>query len=164
MILNWKTIPGLPGYEASSSGQIRYQNKILNQWNRVRGYLGVRVNEKNMLVSRLVAIAFHGMPPDRKPECMHLDSIRKNNAASNLRWGSRSENMKMDIGNNHSHKGSSNKNSKITKSAVIAIRNAFKNKNGYHWGVKELAKKYKISPGHCSKIARRYHGGWRDSL
>ena len=47
------------------------------------------------LVHRLVCRAFHGPPPsDEHTDVRHLDGDKTNNRASNLAWGTRSENMR----------------------------------------------------------------------
>ena len=44
-------------------------------------------------VHRMVAEAFHGPKPSAQHEVRHLDGDRRNNAASNLAWGTRRENI-----------------------------------------------------------------------
>lgn len=47
------------------------------------------------LVHRLVCRAFHGPPPSNEhTDVRHLDGDKANNCASNLAWGTRSENMR----------------------------------------------------------------------
>ena len=40
---------------------------------------------------RLVALAFHGLPPDKSYTVDHIDRIKTNNNASNLRWATKAE-------------------------------------------------------------------------
>jgi HNH endonuclease len=51
---------------------------------------------KNIDVHVAVALAFHGPRPFPKAEVLHLDHDETNNTPNNLRWGTRSENLKMD--------------------------------------------------------------------
>ena len=44
-------------------------------------------------VHRLVAKAFHGLPPEGKNDCHHLDEDKLNNIPDNLQWVSRKTNM-----------------------------------------------------------------------
>lgn len=58
-----------------------------------RQYLSVRLAGKTRPIHRVVAEAF--IPnPDNKPEVDHIDGNKHNNNADNLRWVTRSENMK----------------------------------------------------------------------
>lgn len=101
----WRPIPGWEGrYEASSLGRIkslkrpfvpedRLLRPHLTQDGRWRVILsGGRGLHPGFLVHRLVALAFHGLPPTPKHEVCHGDDDRTNNTAANLRWGTKSEN------------------------------------------------------------------------
>lgn len=46
-----------------------------------------------MYVHRIVALTFIGVPPFAKSEVCHNDGNRRNNHYSNLRWGTRKENV-----------------------------------------------------------------------
>lgn len=50
------------------------------------GYRVVRYRGKLHQVHRLVCRAFHGLPPEDKPEVDHSDRCPSNNAAFNLHW------------------------------------------------------------------------------
>ena len=41
---------------------------------------------KGVSVSRTVALAFIGEPPEGKPQCDHINGDKKNNNVENLRW------------------------------------------------------------------------------
>lgn len=152
-------MPSVDGMEASTLGRIRYKGKILNQRPRVRNYLGVSFDGKNKLVHRLVAEAFHGAPL-HGAESMHLNHDPSDNSPDNLRWGTHADNMEMDRGNNHSFKGTENRNSKLSEAQVLAIKQAYQNRQSSKWGRAELAAKFGISETHCTRIARSYQGGW----
>lgn len=96
----WRTIPGFTSYEASSTGDVRrrahrkgaYSGRVLATKNH-QGYKFLSIfpdggKQKTVGVHRLVALAFHGTPPEDKPCACHKDSNRKNNRADNLYWGS----------------------------------------------------------------------------
>lgn len=57
------------------------------------GYCFVRIGDKAYPLQRVVAMAFIPNPAN-KPEVNHIDGDKKNNAASNLEWCTKSENMK----------------------------------------------------------------------
>lgn len=156
----WKNIPGHEGYFASSFGRIKKGDRVLNQSIRVRNYLGVRVSKKTWLSHRLVLMAFWGMPPSDKPEGMHLNGDPRDNRIENLRWGSHAENMAMDRGNNHAHKGVRNPNRKLTMAAVNEIRRTYDNRTSHFWGATKLAKKFGIRNLQVQLIATRKPGGW----
>ena len=96
----WKLVPGYDGkYEVSDQGQIRsYQRRpegrILRPGRMPGGHLSVALGRKNsQCVHKLVLLAFVGVAPD-KHECLHINGNPADNRLSNLRWGTRSENMK----------------------------------------------------------------------
>ncbi|MEN9885481.1 MAG: Pectobacterium phage phiTE [Pseudomonadota bacterium] len=111
----WKAIPGTGGaYEASDAGEIRslprtifkmgrwgavvsvaLAGKIIKPWRDSNGYAAVRIcvggKQKAVNVHRLVAMAFHGERDGM--DVNHIDGDKANNAASNLEWCTRAENM-----------------------------------------------------------------------
>lgn len=111
---HWKTIPGLPEYEASDSGQIRSKarsitighgpsshrriipGKVMTQtWiyrNGRPGYLMVKVNGQSLLVHRLVALAWLTSTHAPGLEVNHKDGNKHNNHVANLEWVTHSEN------------------------------------------------------------------------
>ena len=58
-------------------------------------------------VARLIALAFHGVPPFPKAEARHLNDIQTDNTPSNIAWGTSKQN-KADMKNNRSHRYPSN--------------------------------------------------------
>lgn len=98
----WKDIPSQPNYEASNLGRIRNKEKlnIKCQYLCQSGYYYVSLpNNVSSRKSRngayqvhqLVAEAFLGKCPERKV-VDHIDGVRSNNAVSNLRYVTSSEN------------------------------------------------------------------------
>lgn len=110
----WKDVPDYEGlYQVSNLGRVkslsRYLNtgfgskrktkeKILKPSGKVYFHVELckgRVN-KIFSVHRLVAQAF--IPnPDNLPEIDHIDTDRKNNIVTNLRWVTHSENCRNEI-------------------------------------------------------------------
>ena len=108
----WKPIPGYEGlYEVSDQGRVRsldrcclgkdgrnefHSGRILKPWMSTGGYqtVGLRIDglTKRITVHRLVASTFLGPKPTGM-DVMHLDGNRQNNAAENLRYGTRKENL-----------------------------------------------------------------------
>lgn len=99
----WQPIPGM-NYEASNDGLIRRVGTtyIMKQSLRADGYYQIRLHSKTYKVHYLVALAWHGTPATGL-EVRHMDGVRTNNQWTNLRYGTRSENMqdKDRHGTNH---------------------------------------------------------------
>ena len=123
MTETWKDVPGYEGrYQVSDLGRVRsvdrvahypaytradgiprsastrsLRGRILAPGPQRSGHLSVPLGRpaQGKLVHRLVMLAFVGpCPPNR--EVLHLDHNPTNNCLTNLRYGSRSENLKMD--------------------------------------------------------------------
>lgn len=106
LMTEWKEIPDLPNYEASSDGRIRFKGGIRQFGINKRyappcerklqshsgGYLQLRINEKNFFVHRLIAATFIANP-DCLLEVNHRDGNRQNNRVENLEWCDRSGNL-----------------------------------------------------------------------
>lgn len=104
----WRPIPGLPNYEASSDGQIRSldhvdprgrrrRGRVLKQTRAGRGgkYFYVPVPGKAgsvAAVHRLVLMAFRGPCPEGMEAC-HNNGDGHDNRIENLRWGSHASNV-----------------------------------------------------------------------
>jgi hypothetical protein len=96
----WKLIPGYDGkYEVSDQGRVRSYRRsdaghILSPGRMPGGHMSVALGRKNsQCVHKLVLLAFVGPAPERH-ECLHINGIPDDNRLTNLRWGTRSENMK----------------------------------------------------------------------
>lgn len=112
--MNWRTIPGLPQYEASDDGQIRskarsitvgkgkgcYRKLIPGRilkltptvWRGRAHYMSVPIQGKTHLVHRLVAKAWLASTWFEGAEVNHRDGNKRNNHISNLEWVTRQEN------------------------------------------------------------------------
>ena len=91
-----RPIPGVPGYTASSHGHVfNAAGKIMAEIIIAADYAQVAVTvdgvSTSYMVHRLVALAFHGHPPDKSYTVDHIDRIKTNNNASNLRWATKAE-------------------------------------------------------------------------
>lgn len=122
----WKQLEIYNKYEVSSLGRIRNSvSKIIRIPDiNSKGYERLRVIDKGkyirMFVHRLVALAFLPNLSD-KPMVDHIDGNRSNNALSNLRWATRSENML---------------NTKVRKDKKhTTLRNIIKNGRWYRWKI-----------------------------
>ena len=111
----WNPVRSVPELEASSLGRVRrkpYERDMPNGGIRtytfrptygyrvpVSGLAGFRMTlqikgmNKTFKIARLVCDAFHGLPPEGRNVCMHIDDDPGNNRPENLRWGTQKENM-----------------------------------------------------------------------
>lgn len=89
-MVEWRDIPSLPGYQASSDGEIRGPDGVIRKLQRQsRGYPLLVVS---YMAHRLVCEAFHG-PPCNGGLALHgPDHSRDNIRPDNLRWGSQQDN------------------------------------------------------------------------
>ncbi len=116
----WRSIPGFPDYEASSLGNIRNaaSGKLRSPHKNKDGYRRITLSgNAKFNVARLICLAFYGVP-EGKMDSDHKDSIRDNDAVTNLQWLTRSSNLakrKHRLGENHPH-------SKLTNDDVLQIR------------------------------------------
>ena len=104
----WLPIPGFENhYEVSDIGRVRSLDRADSLGRRRNGrILKAPMNSagrrqvglcrggkrRQALVHQLVALAFHGKPVSGQ-EVRHLDGDKLNNLATNLAWGTRSENQ-----------------------------------------------------------------------
>ncbi len=101
----WRPIPGFARYEASTLGRIRWietrsgfleSKRVLKQsesseYPMVSLFSDVK-GQTRKRVHTLVLLAFCGPCPPGY-ECRHLDDQKMNRRLSNLKWGTRSENL-----------------------------------------------------------------------
>jgi hypothetical protein len=107
LIIGYKYIPGYYGlYSINENGDVfsHYSQKILKPNANHRGYLMVDLYKNGKvrkgIIHRLVAITF--IPnPFNLPEVDHIDTNRKNNNVSNLRWCTRKDNCNNPISLKH---------------------------------------------------------------
>ena len=113
----WAPIPGYEGlYEVSSAGEVRSLDRVQQYATYTRTLKGKllkpRANKKHykvmlsdrnfqrkdLLVHRLVLLAFIGPAPQGTEAC-HRDDNGKNNNLDNLYWGTRSDNVRDQVKN-----------------------------------------------------------------
>ena len=97
--MEWKLIANT-GFEISDTGKVKNKHgKILRSCFR-KGYEYITIGGVRYSIHRLVALAF--IPnPDGKPEIDHINAIRTDNRAGNLRWVTRKENQQNPISRNN---------------------------------------------------------------
>ena len=102
MTEQWLPIEGFPNYEVSNQGRVQILSvkgkpckRIVNSQENNVGYLSVVLKDETnnwirVYIHRLVALAFISNP-DNKPTVDHINRIRTDNKANNLRWFSYEE-------------------------------------------------------------------------
>lgn len=112
-IEEWRTIPGYEGaYEVSDMGRVRSltrldtrgrlrRGKLLSPRNARSGHLAIALHNgsrRNFLVHHLVLMAFVGPRPEGMEGC-HENDIPNDNRVENLRWDTRSANLRDSVRN-----------------------------------------------------------------
>ena len=89
-------IPSVENYEINRLGQIRKQNtNEIKTPTTINGYQQIYLQGKQRYVHRLVAETFvENDDPETKKEVDHIDRDRSNNRFDNLRWVTRSTNLR----------------------------------------------------------------------
>lgn len=85
----WRPIDGV---EVSNHGRVKTSHGVKTfGYKTIQGYYTTTVNYKGLLVHVLVCTAFHGPRPSSDHTVDHIDRVRDNNKAENLRWATHSE-------------------------------------------------------------------------
>lgn len=123
---NWKDIQGYEDYYQVSdlgnirikrNGRLKYQSKEKNGYKRTTLSF-VDHKSKMFLVHRLVAITFVDNP-ENKPEIHHINHIKDDNRAINLKWVDKSENQKLAYISGNSYSATAKKVKQFTKEGVF---------------------------------------------
>jgi hypothetical protein len=95
----WRVIEEFDNYSVSNKGRIRNDKKgtFIKETFNTFGYHQCRLSKngitKTLRINRIVAIAF--LPNEENlPEIDHINNIRHDNRVENLRWISRSNNLR----------------------------------------------------------------------
>jgi hypothetical protein len=153
----WRPIPGYSGYEASSQGHIRswiaWRSTPVPRLRRPvlhKGYYSLRLrNDGGEIETRavhiLVALAFFGPRPSGMDVC-HNDGDSTNNAAANLRYDTRTANIRdmQKHGTANYLAGEVKQGAKLSESDVREIRRLYASGGHTH---RSLAAQYGVS--HC---------------
>lgn len=135
----WRVIPGLEHYAASSAGRIRREATIAGGFGSRRpaghiltprpvrtGHLKVTISVANkpsdQLVHRLVALTFLPPAPPGKDWVCHKDDDPANNRPGNLYWGDRRDNVNDMMRLGGQCKGERVAGAKLSPAVIAAIR------------------------------------------
>lgn len=123
--MEWKQIPGWPGYEASDEGQVRSASQVLTPQSQPSGHLALMIRRRKLRVHHAVLLAFVGPCPDGM-ECRHLNDDPTDNRLANLRWGTRTENRADAEANGRIAHGAARPAARLTDEQVQQIRDIHK--------------------------------------
>lgn len=104
----WRAVPGIEGYEASTRGRIRsvdraytdslgrprkVTGRVLTLNVNGRGYRNANFGRQGQHAAhRIIALTFLGEPPSPDMQVCHGNGDKADNRVENLRWGTPSEN------------------------------------------------------------------------
>ncbi|KKN73102.1 hypothetical protein LCGC14_0404110 [marine sediment metagenome] len=159
----WKQIVGLPDYEITTLGRVWSwkTGKFLKQYLTGisgKGYLTVRLYKNSCgidkKVHKLVLEAFVSSCPKGMEAC-HNNGDRLDNRLENLRWGTRSSNIKDAIKHSTAsclRRGEDSTNHKLTERDVLEIRRLW-------WDMlqtmKDITKLYNVHYSTINRIINR---------
>ena len=161
----WKDVKGYEGiYKVSDLGRVwsceridergvKRKGKFLKPSLNQKGFLYiVLLDNKSKAVHRLVAEAFVENE-EGKPYAIHLNGIKTDNRAVNLKWLTYQENVKhaSDMGFWSIPKGEESHNAVLTNEQANAIRIERANTK---MTLAELAKKYSVSVSTIHKVVK----------
>jgi hypothetical protein len=140
-LVKWRLIDGWP-YEVNNLGEIRRFGRI----EKILPYFGtVRLSRngevKKHQLHRLVCAAFHGPQPLDKPLVRHLDGNVSNGFASNLAWGTATENGADRIRHGKAGQGESNPCSKYSNDLAARVNAAYAAISDLKMGARRGARK-----------------------
>lgn len=149
----WKKVPEFP-YEASSLGRVRRIGRkiVLAPFVDSHGYLNVKIYQKRhgkclRKISRIVLMAFKGLPPGRLA-ASHLNGNKIDNRPCNLEWESWLQNNRRKKLHGTEPTGEARPNHKLTRKQVeFIIKNS-------HLTNRPFAKKMGINYSTLLSIAR----------
>lgn len=163
---DWRQIPGLEFYEASTLGRIRSVDRggrggrILAPQVTGRRYPVVSISERGrirtMPVHRLIASAFKPNP-NNLPEVNHIDGDKLNACADNLEWCTRAENIAHAIASGLKPPviGERHGQTKLTVRDVKEMRELRASGASF----KAIASKYGVSASTAHRVVSGLHWG-----
>ena len=159
--VQYRDIADFPGYKFGDDGSVwsAWRGKRLtNEWTRIAGWIGeggyrrVMLTGRRMyLIHRIILLAFIGPCPDGM-QCLHLNSIKTDCRLSNLKWGTREENMD-DVRNRKANpRGEQHYRCKLTDDYVREIRRRYESGGVFQ---RELAVEFGVT---CRTVGRIVNG------
>ena len=169
----WLPIPDAPGYEASTLGNIRSYRSANGRGGLLESHRPLKAtripkkpyyqvtlgdgkgNYRQARLHILILETFKGRRPSPLHEGCHNDGNPENNAADNLRWGTKEDNTQDRLDHGRQIRGQQSPNTHLTEADVIQIR---KELNEGVQG-KDLAERFGVGTTTISRIKNRV--SWR---
>jgi hypothetical protein len=90
-VVDWREIPGYPGFLASADGRIwSEKTRAIKKQSTHNGYKTIWIweggRDRRRKVHQLIALAYWGSPPSEKHTVDHRNQNKDDNRAVNLRW------------------------------------------------------------------------------
>lgn len=158
MTERWKPVVGFEGYyEVSDQGRVRSLDRLDAQgrdWpgrvmslGKTRGdyltvHLCLHAVRSNPRVNRLVAEAFLGPAPTPQHEAAHLNGVRSDNHAGNLKWKTKVENHEDKVRHGTALTGEACPWATLTRGMVLDIREAASRGEDYASIARRLRRSY----------------------
>lgn len=95
MASSWGRLMRIPHWQGMPHGGHRWYGgePTYGVWEPTQSRFIYPYKGKTFRVARIICEAFHGLPSDDKPICIHIDEDSRHNWATNLRWGTQKENL-----------------------------------------------------------------------
>lgn len=154
----WRTVPFAPGYRISSRGVVVGPvGRPLRSWRHKSGHLYLRLGRsvRAWQIHRLVLCVFAGAPPDLR-EARHLDSDPTHNCLGNLRWDTRSQNLRDAVEIRKRRDGRAAGSARLTTTDVDSLCAMVDAGVPYA----TIAARFAVTVGHVSAIAQGYEWAW----
>lgn len=159
----WAFIPGFPDYVVTDQGDVwSCRQSKGKEWRRLRfyvhkGYRHVTLYApgsrelRTRSVAQLVLLAFVGPKPEGYESCHFPNSDPSDNRLCNLRWASRTENLR-DIGRSgNKARGEDSHLAKLSNATVAEIRSLAASGQSY----KSIGRSYGLQGSYVGRIVRR---------
>jgi len=173
MSVEFRPIPGFPGYQVGSDGSIRScrvpKSGVLREtWKVLKpapdpqtGYRRVSLRRDGKTIRKYVhSVVLETFTVPRPPgmECCHNDGDRSNNRLENLRWDTASANQTDRVEHGTSNRGSRQGQSRLTEEEIpeiFALRREIPNVT-----MEDLAIYFGVSKSAIANVLYGYTWGW----
>ena len=154
----WRTVAGSTS-QVSSYGRFRSTMDVVTTPKPTKdGYVTVQIDKKGFLIHRLIAVAFGLARADGQDTVDHIDGNPSNNRLDNLRWATRSEQVRHSYATNAERATCASRTSKPVRGRKCgdATWTSYASAN-------EAARMLHLNPGNvsaCCHGIRRQTGGY----
>ena len=133
-------------------------SQTLDRYGYPQTSICVNGKQRTVTVHRLVATAFHGLPPEGKPQINHINGIKTDNRPENLEWCNNAYNVRHALAIGLKTVilcGSSVTNSKLNEASVLEIRKRAAKRSGTPDNYRSMAREFNVSEAAISMAINR---------